>query len=475
LVTDEIALNGDDRWQPPSICPDTVAFLQYTSGSTGTPRGVIVTHGNLMANERAIQAAFGHTQEDVVVGWLPVFHDMGLIGNVLQPLYVGFPSILFSPTSFLRDPVRWLRAISDYRGTTAGAPNFAYDHCVRSIKEEQKEGLDLRSWKVAYNGSEPVRAETLDRFTTAFAGCGFRKEAFFPCYGLAEATLLVSGGPLEVEPPRCWVQCDGLEAGKIIPVEPGRGRCLVASGLPPEGTKVVAVDPSIRMPVPDGSVGELWVSSPSVADGYWGEEKEASATFENYLASGGGPFLSTGDLGFLQSSKVFVTGRRKDILILRGRNVYPQDVESAVQSALPSLGANSCAAFAVERGRQEGLAVVVEADRELARVSRYLTDGQTDSTDSQTYHLWVVVDKVCQTVLADVEVAVQSLAFVRPGTFLRTSSGKVQRGATRTAFLEGSLDVIFAWDAGAPSRLTRTGPISLSNSVTGGVLWRLAN
>lgn len=436
IVTDEIDLANEDCWNPPTICPDTVAFLQYTSGSTGTPRGVIVTHGNLMANEKAIQAAFGHTQEDVVVGWLPVFHDMGLIGNVLQPLYVGFPAILFSPTSFLRDPVRWLRTISEYCGTTAGAPNFAYDHCARSIKEEQKEGLDLRSWKVAYNGAEPVRAETVDRFVAAFAGCGFRKEVFFPCYGLAEATLFVSGGPAGKEPRRRCVDPSALEAGKVAAAEPPDGRLLVGSGRPAGGTKVVVIDPSTQTTIPAGRVGELWVSSPGVAAGYWGREDESQSVFGNYLASGEGPFLSTGDLGFIDGEEVFVTGRSKDLIIIRGRNIYPQDVEAAVAHVLPFVEANACAAFAVEENGAERLGVVIEADRGLVRIARTAIEGN-GKAEAAIAELALTVGKVRKVIGDEFEVPVHAIAFVRPGSFPRTSSGKVQRQACRDELRQG--------------------------------------
>jgi acyl-CoA synthetase (AMP-forming)/AMP-acid ligase II len=430
LATDDV--ETDDNGPSLSVSADAVAFLQYTSGSTGSPRGVVVSHANLMANEAAIQAAFRHTPDDVVVGWLPAFHDMGLIGNVLQPLYVGFPAILLSPTSFLTQPVRWLRAITEYRATTSGAPDFAYDHCVRAVTEEQKRGLDLRSWTIAYNGAEPVRAETLDRFVAAFAPCGFRPEAFFPCYGLAEATLFVSGGP-PGKLSRHRVEPAALEAGQVVAVNPPHGRCLVASGRPGEWTKVVVVDPATREPVPDGEVGHLWVLSPSVAAGYWNRPDETARVFGNRLASGEGPFLDTGDLGFLDGGEVYVTGRSKDLIIIAGRNIYPQDVEAAVERVLPFLKANSCAAFSVEAEGKDQLAVVVEADRTLVRSAQ------------PTGELPAAVVRVRQSVLRECEVRVSRVAFVRPGTFPRTSSGKVQRRACRDGLRDGTLEVIHSW------------------------------
>ncbi|HEY7424837.1 MAG TPA: fatty acyl-AMP ligase [Gemmataceae bacterium] len=422
LATDAIEAESDSNGPLPNIAGDRVALLQYTSGSTGTPRGVIVTHGNLMANERAIQAAFRHTPDDVVVGWLPVFHDMGLIGNVLQPLSVGFPAILFSPISFLREPVRWLRAISMYRGTTAGAPNFAYDHCVRSISEEQKQGLDLRSWSVAYNGAEPVWAETLDRFAEAFGGCGFRRAAFFPCYGLAEATLFVSGGPAHRELRRRCVEPSALEAGQVVAAEPPGGRWLVSSGRAAEETKVVAVDSTTRTAVPDGRVGELWLSSPSVAAGYWGRDEETRTIFGNYLASGEGPFLRTGDLGFLDGGEVFVTGRLKDLIIIHGRNHYPQDIEQTVQSVHPGLRGGGGAAFEIHEDGQPRLVIVQEVERRCRDL---------DPT--------CLLGDVRQAVAERHELHVHDVVLLEPGSLPMTSSGKVQRHACRLGYEQGTL------------------------------------
>ena len=359
----------------------------------------------------------------MLVGWLPPFHDMGLIGNLLQPLFVGFPATLFSPGAFLRDPAQWLRTITACRATVSGAPNFAYDHCVKSIAEEQKQGLDLRSWAVAYNGAEPVRADTLARFSAAFAGQGFRPEAFFPCYGLAESTLFVSGGP---------------------PGRPRVARSPVSSGRLAEGTRVVIVDLATRIACPPGSVGEVWTASASVAQGYWGRPQETSDTFEARLAdTGEGPFLRTGDLGFLLDGELSITGRLKDMIDIRGRNLYPHDVEAAVERVLPFLEANACAAFGIEAGGEERLAVVIEADRHLVRRTREAEQRRT-AGDAESDAL---IARVRQAVDDEFEVAVHAVAFVRPGGFPRTSSGKVQRQACREAMLAGKLDLLFGWQA----------------------------
>ena len=373
LVTDELTIGGDPDWRPPTLGPSTVAFLQYTSGSTGAPRGVMITHGNIAANEQQVEASFCHTQDSVMVSWLPLFHDMGLIGGVLQPLYVGFPAVLMSPVTFLREPVEWLRAISQYRGTTSGAPNFAYDHCVKYITEEQKKGLDLSSWQIAYNGAEPVRGETLDRFTEAFAGCGFRRQAFFPCYGLAEATLIVSGGPPSRTPTRVYVRGSALEANRLVEVQADDpdARQLVSSGRTAGETRVLIVDPETGTECPPDKVGEIWLASDSVALGYWNRPEETQETFRARLATTGeGPFLRTGDAGFVRDGELVITGRLKDLIIIRGRNLYPQDIEAAVEQAVDFVRANSCAAVRIHADSEEKLAIVVEADRRLVQTAQ---------------------------------------------------------------------------------------------------------
>ncbi|HYX26461.1 MAG TPA: amino acid adenylation domain-containing protein [Thermoanaerobaculia bacterium] len=399
-------------WRDPRPGPEALAFLQYTSGSTAAPKGVMVSHGNLLHNEEMIRRAFGQSADSIIVGWLPLYHDMGLIGNVLQPLYLGARCILQTPAAFLQRPLSWLAAISRYRATTSGAPNFAYDLCVRKIGEEQRAGLDLASWEVAFNGAEPVRPDTLERFAAAFAPQGFRREAFYPCYGLAEATLFVSGG--------------GKGAPPVVAAAGARG--LVGCGHPWMDQRLAVVDPQSGRPAGAGQEGEIWISGPSVAQGYWGQPEATERDFRARLAGtledpGEGPFLRTGDLGFLSGGELFVTGRIKDLLIIRGRNLYPQDVERTVEESHPALRAGCGAAFAVEGDGEERLVVVQELD-----------PHRGDEAG-------VALEALRQAVAEEHEVQVHQAVLVRAGTIPKTSSGKIQRHAARAAFLAGTLAV----------------------------------
>ncbi|HEX2223132.1 MAG TPA: amino acid adenylation domain-containing protein, partial [Thermoanaerobaculia bacterium] len=431
IATDAVDSRLAAAWREPEISAETVAFLQYTSGSTATPKGVVVSHGNLLHNEEMIRQAFGQSEHSVIVGWLPLYHDMGLIGNVLQPLYIGAPCVLMSPVAFLQQPLRWLEAISRYRATTSGGPNFAYELCVRRTTPEQRAGLDLSSWTVAFNGAEPVRAETLDRFAEAFAPSGFRREAFYPCYGLAEATLFVSGGNPGAAPVVREVDAAALERHQALaPSENGARRELVGCGHPWMGQRLAVADPETGEELPAGRVGEVWLAGPSVAQGYWGRPEETGRTFHARLAdSGEGPFLRTGDLGFFDGETLFLTGRIKELIILRGRNLYPQDVERTAERSHPALRPGNAAAFAAEVEGEERLVIVHEVER-----------GWTATPEA----VEEVAEAVRRAVAEEHEARVHQVVLLRPGSLPKTSSGKIQRNACRAFWLAGELSPIAA-------------------------------
>jgi acyl-CoA synthetase (AMP-forming)/AMP-acid ligase II len=432
IATDNLSSDQASAWQEPAVSSDTLAFLQYTSGSTGTPKGVMVSHGNLLHNSEYIKTAFEITPESVSVSWLPSFHDMGLIDGIIQPLYTGFLGVLMSPVAFLQQPIRWLQAISRYKATHCGGPNFGYNLCVRKITSEQRKRLDLSSWCSAYNGAEPVRRETLEQFASTFADCGFRASFFYPCYGMAEATLMITGGVVKDEPVYYQVDAEALEENLIAEVSTSthKVRDLVGCGRTWLDTKVLIVNPETLRRCPPNQVGEIWVSSRSVAGGYWNQPKETSRTFQAYLAdTGEGLFLRTGDLGFLKDGELFITGRLKDVIIIRGRNHYPQDIELTVEQSHPALRSGCGAAFAVEVKEQEALVVVQEVERSYLR--------QLDVNE--------VIGDICQAVTHHHGLQVYTVLLLKTGSIPKTSSGKIRRSACRAGFLTGSLNVVADW------------------------------
>jgi amino acid adenylation domain-containing protein len=426
-----------DAWRDPGVEPAALAFLQYTSGSTAAPKGVMLSHANLLHNLELIRACFAQTERERTVIWLPPYHDMGLIGGILEPLFAGYPVTLLSPLAFLQQPVRWLRAITRTRATTSGGPNFAYELCVQKISEEQRSELDLSSWSLAFNGAEPIRPETLERFAAAFEPCGFRREAFYPCYGLAESTLLVSGGRRGTGASVRAFAAAALEQHRAERVAEGatdEARTLTASGAAADPTpgypEIAIVRPESAERCGAGEVGEIWVQGPSVAQGYWGQPEETARTFGATLPDTEGKFLRTGDLGFVDSGELFVTGRLKDLIILRGRNHYPQDIELTVERSHPALRPGCVAAFAVERAGEERLAVMVEVHREHRH-------GDVEE----------IVAAIRRAVADEHEVTPDGVVLLKPASLPKTSSGKVQRHACRAAYLDGSLPAVATWTA----------------------------
>jgi acyl-CoA synthetase (AMP-forming)/AMP-acid ligase II len=398
----EQADGSGEAFQDRTIDPESVAFLQYTSGSTAEPRGVMVTHANLVHNLADSQVLAGHGSTSASVSWLPVIHDMGLIQGVLQPAFSGFPAWLMSPAAFLQRPARWLRAISATGATISGGPNFAYELCVRRVSDQEREGLDLRRWRLAFNGAEPIRQSTLDAFRDTFAACGFDASAFRPCYGLAEATLLVTTG---------------------------RG-ATTACGRPAAGTDIHIVDPHTLRPCNAAAPGEIWVSGPGVAAGYWNQPEATASTFGARIAgSGEGPYLRTGDLGVVLDDGLHVTGRIKDILIVRGIKHFPQDIEGTVERASPGVRAGCCAVFAMPGGDGDEVAVAAELD------------GFGEDTPD------AVILNIREAIGAAHGIQVSAVALVAPGAIPKTTSGKLQRFLCREGLLNGRLTPVSFWAA----------------------------
>ncbi len=403
----------------------------------------MVSHANILANQPHIRDCFGHREDCFsLVSWLPVHHDMGLIGSCLHPVFMGMPTYQLAPLTALQRPLQWLQAITRFRAHTSGAPNFAYDLCLQRIKPEQRDQLDLTSWQVAYVGAEPIRHATLEAFASFFAPCGFHHSAFLPCYGMAEATLFVTGrrGPIYLE-----VCPKALEQGEARPQSAGPGQRLVGSGRPPADVELRIVDPETSVPLEDGQVGEVWFRGPQVGHGYWDNPEATSAVFVARLADGTWPFLRTGDLGFLRDGELFITGRIKDLIIVDGRNHYPQDIEWTVQGSHSALRPNAGAVFSLQREERERVVIVQEVERTGLR------------EDPQA-----ILTAIRGAVAKQHDLAVQDIVLVRPNAVPRTSSGKIQRSHCRQLYLQGELDLAFQ-----PSRRKREAQDIAVNNASG--------
>lgn len=451
------AANTNDQWLPRDVewistehiddtgmfdgrLPDKgqIAFLQYTSGSTGNPKGVMVSHDNLIYNARIIHSALQAGSEYHVVSWLPLFHDMGLIGTALYPLFLGIDALLMPPAAFLQKPYRWLKAISDTAAegpVGTAAPNFAWQLCVDQITEEQRATLDLSALQFALTGAEPVRASTLDAFAARFAGNGFTRKAFCPCYGLAEATLVVTCAS-QREPVIRTVAASALAVNHIVAApevttttSTPDGVALISVGNSQLEQQIVIVDPVSSTELGTNDVGEIWVAGQHICAGYWNQPSASAKTFKNYTNMGRGPFLRTGDIGAYMDGELFVTGRIKDLIIIRGRNLYPHDIELAAERSHIALRTDGSAAFTIEHNDEEKLVIVAEVDR------------------AQRLHF--DADAVCaairRTVTQEFDVSVHAITLLKPGALLKTSSGKVQRGANRQNFINASFEPLAQW------------------------------
>ena len=429
LATDLDDTTAADAWRPPRADADDLAFLQYTSGSTSRPRGVMVSHRNLLANQDALQHMLGTTSADRFGNWLPHYHDMGLIAHLLHPLWLGTQCVQLSPVSFIKRPVGWLRAIGEYGLTVSGGPNFCYDLCTRRVTDAHLAELDLSSWRLALCGAEPVRAQTLDSFARRFASAGLRAASLYPGYGLAEATLVVSGGRPGAPARRLTTDAAALERDELrAPAEDAEGtatRTLVGAGQVHDFDLRV-VDPLAGVELPPGRVGEIWLRGDSVAQGYWRQPLETDATFHAALKDTAGAFLRTGDLGAVDDGELYITGRLKEVIILNGRNIYPQDVEWAIRETGPALAAGHGAVFTVGADREQ-LVVIHEARLPRADITR-LRD----------------LARGIQTLVGqDFDVPAGNVVLVRPGTVRRTTSGKIQRTLMRSLFLRGETTPLY--------------------------------
>ncbi|HSO00189.1 MAG TPA: fatty acyl-AMP ligase, partial [Candidatus Nanopelagicales bacterium] len=435
-----------ERWRPPASDRGSLAYVQYTSGSTTAPKGTLISHGNLLANLAAIQEAKSYDEDSVAVIWVPNYHDDGLIHGILQPIYTGHRCVLMHSATLVARPFQWLMAITRYRATHAGGPNFCYELCLRKVTDAQRAHLDLSSWRMAYNAAEPIRHETLRGFHDRFEPCGFRWSTHAPCYGLAEATLTVSARKGDDGPRLCVLDATALgQRGEVVEVagDHRSARMVVGCGQPVQGAQIAIVQPSTGRRCPADAVGEIWLKSECIAQGYLGRQEATEETFQAYLAdTGEGPFLRTGDLGFIKDGELFVTGRVKDLIIIRGENRYPQDIEWSVQQCHPAVRPGGVAAFSIEADGEERLALVAEVA--LPR------PGQDGAAGPGAGDPGEVLGAIRQVVAERHDLQVHGIALIPPGTIPKTSSGKIQRRACKDGFASGMLEAIVVWTSPIP-------------------------
>ncbi len=432
ITLESINTKESENWTAPHLNEDDVALLQYTSGSTALPRGVMVTHKNLLFNSELIKRSFNHDENLTGVNWLPPFHDMGLIGTLIQPLYVGGKNVIIPPGVFLRNPSLWLKAITNHKGTTVGGPNFALDYCSEKMHEDDKKEIDLSSVKVFFCGAEPIQKKSIEQFSSKFANCGFKPEMFYPCFGLAESTLMVAGGEQKDKPVYFSADSKAIERNnKIIQSDNiDEKRDYVGCGFPWAGSKVVIVDDKAKTVLNELYIGEIWTSGPSVCKGYWNNPEETKDIFKAYLSdTGEGPFLRTGDMGFIHEGQLFITGRLKDLIIIRGQNYYPQDIEESVEACHQAIQENAGAAFSAFIEGEERLVIVQEIKRTFIR----------------NFDPDYVFEAIRKVISEDYEIEVFAIVLILTGSINKTTSGKIQHKFTKKEFLENKLKVIARW------------------------------
>lgn len=435
VISEDVLSEGAEAWIKPESAPDHIAFLQYTSGSTSVPKGVIITNFNLVRTIEDIRDGAKMDGRSVIVSWLPVFHDMGLIFGLLTAVYMGIPSYIMSPVSFLEKPFRWLHTISRFKGTHTAAPNFAYELCTRKISEEEKQALDLSSLMFVANAAEPVRLETMIEFSKAFSACGFTFDQFAPSYGLAEATVKVSSKTPGDKVSYCFLNSNELEKNKqvFVPETDPNAYPSIGCGWSAIGADIRVVNPATNRLCPPDEVGELWIQSDSVAQGYWNRPDVSKETFQAHLAdTGEGPFMRSGDMGFLHNGQIHIAGRIKDMVIIQGRNYYPQDIELTMEKCHPALRPSCGAAFAIDDGEAEHLIVVHEIRREYRKMEDFKE----------------VADAIRMAVAKNHGLRVHAAVLIPPSSIHKTTSGKIQRSAVREAFLSNTLDeALYEWRA----------------------------
>jgi acyl-CoA synthetase (AMP-forming)/AMP-acid ligase II len=430
IETDRLEPSLSESWKPVTTRTDSLALLQYTSGSTAEPKGVMVSHGNILHNLKFIYEREANDVNSISVSWLPSFHDMGLLEGILSPIYGAYPLYLMSPLAFVQRPVRWLKAISKFHASNSGGPNFAYEFCTQSVSDEQRLDLDLSNWRVAYNGSEPVHMETMKKFSKAFSPCGFRFSAFSPVYGLAESTALAAATQ--------------RGAGPVEMTVNGHQKHTVACGESDKDSQILVVDPHSRLQCNPGEEGEIWLAGPSVAMGYWNDAEQSERIFNAFLAdTAQGPFLRSSDMGYLIDNDLYITGRIKDLIILRGRKLFPQDIEFSATRANPLIRNHGVAAFSIEDGHTEHLVILAELD--TRRLKKTEIGDAAKSGGSLPDFQRISLDLV-ETISREHEARVSTALLVPPGQIARTSSGKIQRYTCRDRFLAGTIDFMFRWD-----------------------------